>query len=291
MRNCLTFTLLSMGVFFLQLACRPTSSASSSSPGQITKSFPYDLAAGRHDDMPKSLAEISGITFHPSRSQLIYAIQDEDGILYSYDRSQKKVLESFTFGKPGDYEDLITDGDFFYILRSDGTLFSFPFGYLGQRDQVKSFKGLLPKGEYESLGMYSSKRELYVLCKECPVDKKSGNLTGYTLLMGDGGDLKRGGQFTIPMTSIQKLDPDVRKTIKPSAMTRKASTNEWYILSSIDKLLLITDSAFRPLEVIRFSREDFEQPEGIAFDEQENLFISSEAGKQNRGRIYQFNKK
>jgi uncharacterized protein YjiK len=89
---------------------------------------------------------------------------------------------------------------------------------------------------------------------------------------------------------ITALDPTIKKRIRPSAMTKRVSSDEWYILSSIDRMVLLTDANFKPRKVVRFSHADFEQPEGIAFDQDENLYISSEAGKTKAGKIYQFNK-
>lgn len=270
-------------------SCQPPSNAKSKEPAQAAATFPYTLKPDAAFSMPKELEEISGITFDPNKPAVAYAIQDEDGILYSYDLQKKQVIATFGFGKGGDYEDVATDGKFFYVLRSDGRLYSFPFNLTRAQGAVQEFKGLLPKGEYESLAINPLTGSVYVLCKSCPADKKGDALTGYMLRADEQGRLQADSRFSIEMSAVSQLDPSIKKIIKPSAMTRRASSNEWYILSSIDRLLLLTDDEFKPKKVIRFSRKDFEQPEGIAFDQQERLFIGSEAGKQDFGMIYQFN--
>lgn len=75
--------------------------------------------------MPESLLEISGITFNKSISDTIYAIQDEEGKLFRLPWGIKKQNNA-KFGKKGDYEDLTIINDHAFILKSNGTLFSFP---------------------------------------------------------------------------------------------------------------------------------------------------------------------
>lgn len=250
--------------------------------------FPYELKADRSFQMPEVLREISGITFLPDHANVLYAIQDEDGILFSYDISTMKLLDGFEFAKPGDYEDLATDGRFFYVLKSNGDVYSFPVAHKQDITAVKVFKGLLPKGEYESLAFNASDGKLYALCKDCQIDKKSNGLSGYTISADPEGHLHREGKFSLDLTVLQALEPKIKKRIKPSAMTKNRSRDEWYIISSIDKVLIVTDKAFVPKKIVPFSRKDFEQPEGIAFDKEDNLFISSEAGNLPAGMIFQF---
>ncbi|TJZ53346.1 hypothetical protein FAZ15_18550 [Sphingobacterium olei] len=269
--------------------CQPQSSANVKDADQKSSEFPYVLNPEVFYRMPAVLKEISGITFQPDKSDIIYAIQDEQGTLFRYHLSKKEIVSTFDFAKPGDYEDVATDGKFFYVLKSNGDLYTFPFDYENKDIRVKEFKGLLPKGEYESLAINPLDKTLYVLCKECKADKKTNQLSGHVLNMDEQGNLEIYRQFTIDLKAISNLDSKIGRSIKPSAMTKKNSTNEWYIISSIDRILLVMDDEFKPKEVIRFSRKDFEQPEGIAFDSNDNLFISSEAGNLDGGKIYQFN--
>lgn len=62
------------------------------------KTFPYQLDKGQPTELPNELQEISGITFLPDNKEWIYAIQDEKGLLYSYNLINKQ-LSSVPFEK------------------------------------------------------------------------------------------------------------------------------------------------------------------------------------------------
>lgn len=253
------------------------------------RSFPYVLKADAMYTMPADLEEISGITFVQENANILYAIQDEDGLLFRYDLLKKKVLLKTPFASKGDYEELTTDEEYFYVLKSNGHIYSFPVERTSVSGKVIVNEGLVPKAEYESMAYDPSSKSIFLLCKVCKVDKKGKAVSGYILKIGDGGRLSSGGEFALQISALSALEKRIKKTFKPSAMARRESSREWYILSSINQVLVITDDAFKPKEVIHLPRKDFEQPEGIAFDKDDNLYISSEAGQQKHGMIYKFN--
>jgi len=256
---------------------------------QSQNSFPYLLRADESYTLPNNLAEISGITFLKDQPSYIFAIQDEDGLLFGYDLLKKQIVLTTSFAAKGDYEELTTDDQYFYVLKSNGHVYSFPVEQASASGKVIVNKGLVPKGEYESMAFDRASGSLFLLCKVCKIDKKGEAVSGYILKIGEGGRLSNGGEFSLQINALFALDKRIKKTFKPSAMARRESTGEWYILSSIDQALVITDDAFQPKEVIHLPRKAFEQPEGIAFDKDDNLYISSEAGRQKHGMIYKFN--
>jgi uncharacterized protein YjiK len=127
---------------------------------------------------------------------------------------------------------------------------------------------------------------LYVWCKKCKGDSKAKVATGYALIQSIDGQLKVDRSFAIPIEAIRSLDNTMAKSFKASAMAKHPTRDEWYIISSIDKALLVTDADFEVKKVVRFERRTFEQPEGMTFDDQLHLYISSEAGSKAEGRIY-----
>ncbi len=62
----------------------------------------------------------------------------------------------------------------------------------------------------------------------------------------------------------------------PSALAQNPLTREWFVLSSVNKLLVITDENWKVKSVYPLDPSVFNQPEGIAFDQQQNLYISNE---------------
>jgi hypothetical protein len=142
-----------------------------SSPKEEKMIKAYDLENPDKFFMPESLLEISGIAFYKGNSDTVYAIQDEQGRFFRIPWGVKKQTNA-KFGKQSDYEDVTIVNEQVLILKSNGTLFSFPFADAAYEeiDSVKEWKQVLPKGEYE--GMYGDEAtgKVYIICKNCPED-------------------------------------------------------------------------------------------------------------------------
>lgn len=238
--------------------------------------------------LPSELDEISGFTFLSNDNNIVYAIQDEAGIVYTYDLKNGSIVSQFEFGPDADYEEITTDGEYFYILQSNGSIFSFPIGMDVDQAKVKKFDSKnLGKGEYESLAYDSKTNSLSVLCKSCSIDKGESTLTGYRLNILEQGEVVLNGSFSIDLNAVNKLNSKEFKSLKPSALSKRNSNNQWYVLSSVDNIILILDESLNPLEIINFKKKQFEQPEGINFNNQDAMFISSERNKAHNAFIYQ----
>lgn len=249
----------------------------------------YDLNSPVKYFMSDGLLEISGIAFHHGKPDSIYAEQDEDGKVY-YLKLGDKTPGHSKFGKSGDYEDIAILNEQVILMRSDGVLFVFPFNQVrsGEIQTVQKNNDILPAGEYE--GMYADEKanQLYVLCKHCDVDNTKKTNTGYTFRVGANGTVKQSGQFVISVKDIEAKLGSKKIAFHPSAIAKNQSTGEWYVLSSVNKILVVTDSAFKVKNVYPINPSLFIQPEGIAFDNQNNLYISNEGDKITPGTIYKF---
>ncbi|MNL43433.1 hypothetical protein D3C87_1659450 [compost metagenome] len=60
------------------------------------------------------------------------------------------------------------------------------------------------------------------------------------------------------------------------------------MLSSTDKLLLVTDANWKIKEAHKLNSSTFNQPEGMAFDQELNLYISNEGDEITDGNILKF---
>lgn len=249
----------------------------------------FDLQNPVKYTMPDDLLEISGITFKKGVSDSIYAIQDEEGKLF-YLRPDDKEAQQVRFSKKGDYEDLAISNETVIILRSDGTLLSFPFSDIGNKEirDVREWTGLVPKGEYEGLFADQSSGQLFLLCKAYKSGKGNKNLSGYILDIDKDGQIHIKSGFSIETNEIAALAGHNKINFKPSALALNPLTNEWYILSSVNKLLVITDKNWKVKEVHPLDHGTFIQPEGIAFDKEGNLFISNEGDKIQNGNVLKF---
>ncbi|WEK17506.1 MAG: SdiA-regulated domain-containing protein [Candidatus Pedobacter colombiensis] len=250
----------------------------------------YDFNKPEKFKTPSSLLEISGIAFYNGNSDTVYSIQDEDGKLFRQKWGVPKQYH-MKFATKGDFEDLAIFKETVFVLKSNGTLYSFPFSEAVKKssDKVKERKKLVPKGEYEGLYADIQNNKIYVLCKKCDIDKQKEQVTGYIFdYKPETDNLSPAGTFKLNLNQIKALDPKLKPSLRPSALARNIRTNEWYVLSSTNKMLLVTDANWRIKEAHRLNSSTFNQPEGIAFDNAMNLYISNEGDEITDGNILKF---
>jgi hypothetical protein len=249
----------------------------------------YDFSKPIVFKMPQMLDEISGIAFFNGKKDTVYAVQDEEGLLFSFPLGQDKN-HSKKFAKKGDYEDLAILHNYFVILKSEGGLTTFPRPHFKDEkvNNVLEINTLLPQGEYEGLYADAETSNLYALCKECLEAKTSKKALGYILKMATNGKINANGQFSIDVKDIESKVGDKKIKFKPSALAKNKKTNEWYVLSSTNHLLVVTDLTWAVKEVYKLDPSVFQQPEGMAFDSENNLYISNERGDALEGNILKF---
>jgi len=265
------------------LACKPGTKSSVPQPA-----LNYDLTAGEKFTMPESLLEISGIAFNNYDPSSVYAIQDEDGRLFSLGWGIKKA-KNVKFGPKGDYEDLAILNGQVYVLKSSGDMYSFPLNAedADVSSTVQQWDDFLPKAEYESLYADEQEQMLYVLTKSA--GKKKRNTLGYKIKVDqhskDLGTLK---ELKFDQDAIQKLGFKLKSGLRVSALSRHPKSREWYILSSAEKLLVIANPDWQIKAVYDLDSSTFNQPEGMAFDKDLNLYISNEGDEITNGNILKF---
>ena len=104
------------------------------------------------------------------------------------------------------------------------------------------------------------------------------------------GTVKSAGGFSINTKTIgEQLTGKKKGAFRPSALAKNVNTNEWYILSSVNKVLVVTDASWKIKNVYPLNPKLFNQPEGIAFDDHNNLYISNEGDLVTAGNVLKFN--
>lgn len=269
------------GITFL-FGCKPAMKSANAQPAV------YDFTKAEKFNMPESLLEISGIAFNAYDPETVYAIQDEEGRLFSLKWGIKKAT-SIKFGPRGDYEDLAILNNQVYVLKSSGDIYSFPLDMeLGDvSDSTAQWDDFLPKAEYESLYADEAAHILYVLTKSG--GKKKKNTLGYKINV-DKTTKQLGTitEFSLDQDAIEAMGYKLKSGLKVSALSQHPKTKEWYILSSAEKLLVVANPDWQIKKVYDLDASTFNQPEGIAFDKDLNLYISSEGDEITNGNIQKF---
>lgn len=249
----------------------------------------YDLTKPKKYSMPDLLQEISGIAFNNGDSSIVYAQQDEDGDVFRLPIGTKDKTATKFAGK-GDYEDIAVAKGWIIMLKSNGNLYSFSINETAKEEaaNVIDSKNLLPKGEYEGMFADEATGKVYVLCKTCKQDKGTKNASGYILTLQSNGSLKQTGNFTVNASEMDKLAGKKKGSFHPSALALHPITKEWYIVSSVNKALIIADQNFKIKSVHHLSSNIFNQPEGLAFDKDGNMYISNEGSETTSGNILKF---
>lgn len=297
MKNYKLYTFSAVSVLLLAFFCiscvngkrDENADADTKSASTEKSTLPYDLENPTKYNMPQNLFEISGIVFHNGDPKQVFAIQDEDGDLFYLGLNDKE--SKFTkFGGKGDYEDLTIIKDQIIVLKSNGELHMFPIADINKAevDNVVKIKDLVPKAEYEGIATDEKAGKVYILTKGSKDDEKNKATSIYAFDFQKDNSLKASGTFNLPFDEVEKLSGEKKVKFKPSALAKNPATGEWYILSSVNKLLVVADADFKIKGTYPLKGGNFNQPEGIAFDKDNNLYISNEGGTLAAGDILAF---
>src|SRR5690606_32209220 len=152
-------------------SCQMQTGQNSDTEEELSKSNTAELYAKKTYTLPTELNEISGLTFLSNSQDVAYVLQDEEGIVFTYDLKNGSLSSQCEFGPSGDYAAYTTDAQYFYLLESYGDIHSFPISMDVDQGNVATCKGKLEKGEYESMAYDPKNNSLVVICKSCKTDK------------------------------------------------------------------------------------------------------------------------
>jgi uncharacterized protein YjiK len=250
--------------------------AGCTSSGKDEKPSPpeYDLNHPKIIKLGDKLNEISGLVYYPKDSG-VFAIVDEVGVLFKIIlKGEKPNVQQWHFAEHSDYEDLVLLDSVFYAMKSKGDVIAFKFV---TTDSVSAQEYDIPaqgKNEFESLYYDSSIHKLVLLCKDCEADNKS---KVSTWAFDPVSRSYSEGPYTIDAAAITQESKTEKKKFKPSGAAIHPVTGELYIISSVNKILVIADTRGKVKRVYPIDSDVYKQPEGIAFTPSGDLFISNEA--------------
>lgn len=291
------YVLLFTGVIYLTPSCQNTAfGLHADSLFLVTENqdFYYDV---KYPDkkyfLPYVLEEISGLSW---MDENLLAIDDETGKIFEYSLNEKRIVHTISFYKGGDFEGIEKVGEHVYVLKSNGDLFRIPYSKTKKSDGIKIETALNKQNDTEGLGYDPSNNQLIIACKEkaetgqqkiagkafYAFDLNSLKLSTEPLFAISKGDLKR---FWESKRDYQ-YDKD-RIKFKPSAIALHPMSNQFYILSSVGKMIVVVNREGIVEATYPLSSRVLSQPEGISFSPKGDMYISSE-GDGDKGYILEF---
>ncbi len=233
----------------------------------------YSLASPELKKLPIELDEISGLSYSAKDTSL-YAIQDERGLLYKIRPFGNHNIERWPFANSGDYEDIVLLNRTFYTLKSNGNISVFAFNDSGNVSGQEYPMTLVSGAEFETLYYEPRKSKLVLICKDCPQDKKK---TISTYVFDPVTHQYDTASMTIDAEGVAGAMGQKSVKFKPSAAAVHPLTQDLYIISAVNKMLIVTDRVGRTQAVYVLPPQYFKQPEGLTFADDGTMFISNEA--------------
>jgi len=259
----------------------------------FTDTFPYDLQNPSFviNLVSEDLKEISGLS--PTDSAGIYlAINDERGEIFFIDGAGGgAILNRFLFRDKGDFEGVEMVGKCLYAVKSDGDIFE-----IGCWDtdtpNIVEYKTRLKKADDVEGLCYDAKRfALLLACKQNPDSAGLRRIYAFDLKTKQLSDKP---VYTIDPEAVNRLVPldgEKNRYISPSGIAIHPKTNDIFVISSAQKRLVVLDYKTGAIRyAVRLNKKLLPQPEGIAFDAEGNLHLSSE-GKKGEGLVLKFDYK
>ncbi len=254
-------------LFFISFGCNNAGKGK----GKYSDSDMYDFSNPTVIDLPVDLDEISGLAYY-AKDTSVFGVIDEDGILFKVPIMNPSQTTRWVFDKQRDFEDLLLIDSTFYALVSNGDVVRINFSGDSIATEKSEFSASSGKKTNEFEIMYVDSGKIVVMCKECEEDKKS-KISSYVF---NPQNLTYEPHITIDMAPIAKKLEDEKVALKPSAAAINPVTNDLYLVSSVEKVIVILDSKGTFKELYKLNPKIYKQPEGISFTPAGDLIISNE---------------
>lgn len=222
-------------------------------------------------NLPERLKEISGLQYlDPER---FACVQDEEGVVFIYNIKNNSIEKEISFAGAGDYEGLTVAGNSAYVVRSDGHLFEI-HNWLNKPEIKQHKTSLTADHNVEGLHFDAKQNRLLLAIK----DEEPGKKDYKGVYAFDLNDNRFDSNPVYKLSTGSEGSGKKKKGIKPSDIARHPSTNELYVLDGPASKLLVVDESGNIKQTYNLGNA-FEQPEGISFNDQGDLFISNEGVK------------
>lgn len=265
----------------------------------------YDYAAPKLiGDLPAELDEISGLSVAPGHRNELLAVQDEQGKIFRINTKTGALLWAVNFWKDGDYEAVEAVGEDIWVAKSTGTLYRVTNA--GKPSQnVEKYNSFLSKdNDVEGLAYDPTRNRLLLACKQDAKDDGNDKNGRYIYAFDlSTKTLSDKPVFAIEREAVKNFLARCERTtgheqlcdffisrdeydLAPSAIAVHPKTGQLFITSSVGKVLMVlnTDGSIDHMQ--RLDKKLFAQPEGLAFEPDGTLYISTEKKKAAHARVY-----
>lgn len=260
----------------------------------VSTTLPYDLdnPSLTINLVSEDLKEISGIG-PTSKPGEYLAIADEKGEIFFVDGTGGGAIsQRVLFRDKGDFEGVEMVDNNLWAVKSDGKLFEVS-NWNNTPPTVTEYETPLQKSDdIEGLGYDNAHRALLVACKGDPDSAYIRKIYSF--------DLKTKQLSATPVYSINPnevnalvpySDTEKHHYFSPSGIAIHPKTGDVYVISSaLKRLVVLDENTGKIIAAVRLDKKILPQPEGIAFDPQGNLHLSSE-GKKGEGLLLKFDLK
>ncbi len=252
--------------------------------------------------LEKKLGEISSLAYDPEENVFI-TNNDESGSFYFLDAKNFEIISEVDFGWNGDYESIEKVGNDVFICKSDGGLYVYNMITKKARKQITH---LSSKNDVEGLCYDKRTNSLLLACKgealNVSKDKREEKKSIYKFNL-EAKKLNPKPHFTIKDSELKdyissaykeesksKIKALKKKAIDfaPSGIAIHPESGDYYLISAIHSLLLIINQEKDLIDIVFLNKNTMPQPEGITFDKEKNLYISTE-GHGSLAKIFKFN--
>ncbi|HPI19737.1 MAG TPA: SdiA-regulated domain-containing protein [Candidatus Kapabacteria bacterium] len=249
--------------------------------------FKYNLSKPDiKQQLPPVLNEVSGLTDIDSKH--VALVQDELGIVFIYDFVNGKIISQYEFEDAGDFEGLTYTGNSIYILRSDGRLTEWK-NFLNEDAKFTHHQLNLQTSNNEGLCYDAKHNRILIAAKSKPLIhdfKEQRYIYSYDITTEK---LLEKPIYSINTNDIQKLadklniktntakGKKIHFNFRPSSLAIHPVTDEIYIISAAEKLILIINRKGELIHLEKLNEELFLKAEGITFLPDGTMIITNEA--------------
>jgi len=140
---------------------------------------------------------------------------------------------------------------------------------------------------FETLYYDARNDGMIMVCKQCADDKGKGYNTAYRFDMKTW-EFDEAPFYRINIADIERLTGEDISLFKPSAAAIHPFEKRLYMLSAVNRLLVITDLDGKVQEAYNLKHTLFRQPEGISFAVNGDMYISNESADESSANILKF---